>query len=345
MRKTVAVLVALLAASPGFTCTTVVIPAVDGAVVAYNYEFHPSEGLVLVNKRGTSKRSRVDVGGAAWTSKFASVTFNQFGRDNPTTGMNEAGLMVSLMWLDGTKYPAADARPAAAILEWIQANLDTRGSVAEVVLGLEAIRPVGDTPIHYFFADASGDAAVVEFLKGRAVVHRGDSLPVKALANSTYEASIDAWREAQGKSWYRGRDGSLDRFVRGARRAAGEGDAVARGFAVLSDVAQPGFTRWSVVYDLRARVVHFKSDLNPEIRTVSLGAFDLSCVTPVQMLDVTARGSGDVRAQFRDYTRAANRALIEASFAKTPFLKETPVSREDALAAFPDEASTCSLSR
>src|SRR5882724_8093380 len=223
---TAVVLVAGLAGVTGFPCTTVVIPALDGAVVAYNYDFHPSEGLILVNKRGTSKRSRIEAGGATWTAKYASVTFNQFGRDNPTTGMNEAGLMVSLMWLDGTKYPGADARPATAILEWIQANLDTRGSVAEVVGAIDEIRPVGDTPIHYFFADASGDAAVVEFLKGKAVVHRGASLPVKALANSTYDASIAAWREGEGKSWYRGRDGSLDRFIRGARCAAGEGDAV-----------------------------------------------------------------------------------------------------------------------
>src|SRR5262249_35082932 len=151
-------------------CPTVEVIAPDRPVVAYNYDFHPSEGLLLVNKRGTVRRSRLESGGARWTSRFGSVTFNQFGRDNPTTGMNESGLMVSLMWLDGSRYPDADDRPAVGILEWIQYNLDGRASVAEVVAGLDDVRPASETPIHFYVADATGDAAVIEFLQGKAVV-------------------------------------------------------------------------------------------------------------------------------------------------------------------------------
>jgi penicillin V acylase-like amidase (Ntn superfamily) len=93
---------AALAVTPASSCTTVCLLEQDRAVVAYNYDFHAPEGLVLVNKRGTRKVSSVRSQRATWTAVHGSVTFNQFGRDNPMTGLNEKGLMVSQMWLDET---------------------------------------------------------------------------------------------------------------------------------------------------------------------------------------------------------------------------------------------------
>ncbi len=321
-------------------CTTVCLGG-DRPVVAYNYDFHPQEGLLLVNQRGTVRKSRVEPRGAVWTSRYGSVTFNQYGRDNPTTGMNERGLMVSLMWLDGSQYPPADARPATGILEWIQRHLDLDASVAEVIATAESVRPTGATPIHYFFADARGDAAVIEFLAGRLVVHHGAGLPVRALANNTYEESLLAYDAAKRRGEVPAARGSLDRFVRGAMLAQGNGDPIARGFEVLAAVANPGFTRWSVVYDLAARVVHFRTDSNPEIRRLALGGLDFSCGNSIGMLDVTASGEGDVTGRLRPYTRTANRALIEASFGRTPFLKDHSGAEKDAAAAHPDVTSRC----
>lgn len=45
--------------TPALSCTTVCLLHKGQAVVAYNYDFYPSEGLVLVNKRGTRKVSAV----------------------------------------------------------------------------------------------------------------------------------------------------------------------------------------------------------------------------------------------------------------------------------------------
>ena len=95
--------VAVLIAPPVLSCTTVCLLEREKAVVAYNYDFHSSERLVLVNKRGTKKVSSVRTQGAAWTATYGSVTFNQFGRDNPMTGINEEGLAVAQMWLDETR--------------------------------------------------------------------------------------------------------------------------------------------------------------------------------------------------------------------------------------------------
>src|SRR5262249_19902985 len=175
--------VAVLIASPVLSCTTVCLLEKEKAVVAYNYDFHSPDGLVLVNKRGTKKVSSVRNQGATWTATYGSVTFSQFGRDNPMTGINERGLGRRQWWLDEPESPPADSRPASGLLEWIQYNLDRHASVAEVVAQAGAVRPTSRYPIHYLVADPSGDAATLEFLDEKIVVHRGGSMPVRGLAH------------------------------------------------------------------------------------------------------------------------------------------------------------------
>jgi choloylglycine hydrolase len=333
---------AALVATPALSCTTVCLLEKDKAVVAYNYDFYPSEGLVLVNKRGTRKVSLIRTQGAAWEATYGSVTFNQFGRDNPMTGINEKGLMVSQMWLDETMYPPADTRPVVGILEWIQYNLDRHGSVAEVLANAEAVRPMSRATIHYLVADATGDVAALEFLDGTLVVHRGAAMPVRALTNSTYADSVAAFERAKGKGEVPTTVSSLDRFVRAAMLAnGGTTDPITRAFDVLAAVAQPYFTRWSIVYDLSAGEVHFRTEGNRAIRRVALAGFDFSCGTPVKMLDVSAGGADEVGAAFVDYSTAANRALMESSFTKTPFLQSVPAAARDAAAAHPAATSSC----
>ena len=334
--------IAVIAATPVLSCTTVCLLEKEKAVVAYNYDFHPPEGLVLVNKRDTKKMSALRRQGATWTARYGSVTFNQFGRDNPMTGINEKGLMVSQMWLDETRYPPADSRPAIGILEWIQYNLDRHASVAEVLADAEGVRPMSRVTIHYLVADATGDSAAIEFLDGKLVVHRGAAMPVRALANSTYADSVAAFERARIKGEVPTSVSSLDRFVRAAMLAGqANADPIARGFEILASVAQPYFTRWSVVYDLSAREVYFRTEGNRAIRRVALAGLDFSCGTPVKMLDVTAGGTGDVSAAFVDYSEAANRALIESAFTKTPFLREVPAAARDAMSANPGTTSSC----
>src|SRR6185436_6195158 len=102
MRATVALL-AILTAAASDACTTFCARGLFGR----NYDFEIGHGMVVVNKRAMRKFAE---SGASWASRFGSVTFNQFGRDNPMGGMNEKGLVVELMWLNGTRYPDADAR-------------------------------------------------------------------------------------------------------------------------------------------------------------------------------------------------------------------------------------------
>ncbi len=89
-------------------CTTFCLFNGKDLIFGRNYDFPIGYGHVVINKRGVFKSAMADAGeqAAQWTSKYGSMTFNQFGRDNPMGGMNEAGLIVELMQLDETQYPS-----------------------------------------------------------------------------------------------------------------------------------------------------------------------------------------------------------------------------------------------
>src|SRR6266850_1892436 len=102
----------IMATGPSGTataCTTFCLRDGNHVLFGRNYDFGIGEGLVLVNKRGVAKTSAVSGDRpAGWASKYGSVTFNQFGREFPTGGINEKGLTVELMMLEGSEYPSRD---------------------------------------------------------------------------------------------------------------------------------------------------------------------------------------------------------------------------------------------
>lgn len=330
-------LTSLVFAAPAFACTTIALTVSGRPIVAYNYDFDTGVGQVLINPRGLAKSSSVTENPARWESRYGSVTFAQFGRDNPMSGMNEAGLFVSQMWLDETRYESADERPAIGVLEWLQHLLDTSATVEEALARAATVRIESRVPLHYALADASGDAAVVEFISGEMTVRRGESLPHPVLANSTYADStafVETGSAATGIS-------SLARFARAADAArATPADPVAHALATLADVAQPGRTRWSVVYDLAEHTVRWRSQENAAVRELDLDGFDLACTSPLQALPVHAGSAGDVTGQFVGYDPEANAALVVQAYAQTPFLNHldpAEIAREARLA----DRATC----
>jgi penicillin V acylase-like amidase (Ntn superfamily) len=308
------VILAILSASAADACTTFCARGLFGR----NYDFEIGYGMVVNNKRDVRRSSQTEKP-ATWTSRFGSITFNQFGRDNPTGGMNEKGLVVELMWLDGTEYPAADTRAEVGGLEWIQYQLDTASSVDDVLASESRVRiSRRSAPLHYLIADATGEVAAIEFLGGRMVVHRGAT----TLANDPYERSRTLLKNAPAAN---------DRFVR-ASRGLPAATTVDAAFALLDDVAQ-SHTQWSIVYDIRNAVVHWRTAANRAPRSLKFSSFDFRCSTPVLVSDVDANA-------FAPYTRAANAALVRRSTLGTSFLRNTPESELDETARWPEQ-STC----
>ena len=276
------------------------------------------------------------------------MTFNQYGREFPTGGMDEKGLVVELMWLDETVYPPHDARPVVSVLEWIQYQLDTCASVTELLAHAEEIRVRGRVPLHYLVADRTGSVATIEFLDGRLKVHQGKSLPLAALTNDTYErslSSLEKYRNFGGDATLPQGPGSLERFARAAamvKSYAGPTSSPISDYAfeILRNVAQGDRTRWSIVYDLKNLEIRFRTWSHPEIRSLRLSSFDFSCSTPVRILDVNDALVGDVARRFADYTRKANLDLIAGSYHQVPFLSSVPMSEIEAIARHP-EGMTC----
>src|SRR5436305_4960627 len=296
----------------------------------------------MVNRRGGAKTSILPAADrpASWTSRFGSVTFNQYGREFPTGGMNEAGLVVELMWLDDTRYPRPDDRPAVGALEWIQYQLDRWERAADVVRAAREVRVSSTVPLHYLVCDRTAACATVEFLAGELVAHTGTALPVPVLTNDRYDASLRFLEQkGDGGSSVAG-PGSLERFARTAGlvrlRAARPGKAslVDNAFDILDRAAQGPHTRWSIVYDLRRGRIYYRTRDNRSLRWVDLAAFDFSCATPVRVLDINA-GAGQVAARFADFRLDLNRDLIARSIRATAFAAGTSPEEIAAMAKHP----------
>jgi choloylglycine hydrolase len=200
-------------------CTTFFINKNGQLIFGRNYDWITGAGIVNTNQRGMFKTAMSTGEGntrASWTSKYGSITFNQYGKEFPTGGMNEKGLVVELMWLDGTMYPAADKRPAVGVLQWIQYQLDNAATINDVISNDKQIR-IGekDTPIHYLVADAAGNVMTVEFLNGKMVIHKDADLPFPVLTNNTYASSVQTAKPIIEKQQdITLNDNSLDRFVK-----------------------------------------------------------------------------------------------------------------------------------
>lgn len=322
-------------------CTTFCVKVGDTVIFGRNYDFEIGGGALVVNTRGLKKRG-IAPGGPAWTATHGSVTFNQFGRDFPMGGMNEKGLVVELAWLDVTAYPAADSRAELGVLEWIQYQLDTAATVADVIRSDATVRISGIAPLHYLVSDASGAAATIEFLGGRQVTHHGDSLPIAVLANTSYEDSLRFWRR-KGSSALPGGSSSEARFARAASLvsdigAASVKSAVDRAFSILDNVAQRS-TRWTIVYDQTSRIIHFRTDIHRGVRRLSFGTLDLACREPVRVLDLDSRVTGDVSAHLHPYTTSANVALVTKNYRANSVTRRTPANEVQAIAVHPDSAS------
>lgn len=322
-----------------YACTTFCLKSNGELLFGKNYDWMIGDGMVFVNKRGVSKSSSEETNPARWVSKYGSVTFNQYGWESPSGGMNEEGLVIELMWLDDTQYPKAEDRPAVDVLEWIQYNLDTAATTDDVLRNADMIRIDSDIKLHYLVSDRNGKAATIEFLEGKLAAHTGNHLPYSVLTNDTYARSLEYTK----RSGVADSESSLDRFSRAASRSKAfemrmhsEKEAIDFAFDLLADVAQKTSTQWSIVYDQRRGRIYFRTRKKPELKRIDTTTLDYSCGSSVKVLDIDHKTSGEINKDFKNYSRQANRDLIERAFGGTEFLKNAPTESRDRVAEFPE---------
>ena len=345
----------------GQSCTTFCLDKGGQLVFGRNYDWMVDDCLVMINKRGVSKiAQRGPKWGveqpASWTSKYGSITFNQMGRENPTGGMNETGLVVELMALPTTKYPTPDSRPSMMMGQWIQYQLDNFSTVEKVIASDSQLRIVKPSPrslgVHFLVSDHIGNCTVIEFLGGKMVYYTKETMPVKALTNNKYAKSIKFWKNGKLPKYDFAR--SVHRFVSVANMLKNYDPKTSKpivdyAFDILKNVANGGIdgvpvrsnmaTQWSIVYDINNLRIYFRTFANQNIRYINLKSFDFSCKTPVKVLDIQTDLSGNVTKNFIDYTQQINRKLVGNSFKKMsvhPEIPEIPEEALDAISRYPE---------
>jgi penicillin V acylase-like amidase (Ntn superfamily) len=318
-------LLSLAQATDGRACTAFLIETGKAKVMGKSYDYDFGNGMVVFNKAGVSKQNLpydAKEKPAAWTSAYASLTFNQYGREMPNGGINEKGLAVEILWLEKSVYEPADNRPVLNELQWVQYQLDSFATAKELAEHAGDNRLSGVyAKVHYMACDAGGACAVIEFLDGKPVVTSGKKLKVKTLANHDYAESLAFLKTHKGfggKLAVPQGSSSLDRFVRAAslvrKKGSKKKDVVTRAFDILDSVRNGDFSKWNIVYDLAGKKVSFRTLGHADIKSVSLDGFDRDCAKPVKILDINADGKGDVAGLFKDYTSKANAQLSKESW-------------------------------
>jgi hypothetical protein len=318
-------------------CSTFLLRKGPTTVVGHNLDqdFY-TPGSILVSPRGQTRHSRCadDLGlttvgtpPLAWTSRFGSVTFTILGLGFPDGGINEAGLVVSEMALGKSSFSHSPQRPTMFIHQWIQYQLDSYSTIAEVLEHLSDINvdpsatfsPVSLANYHFFLADAQGEAAVLEFLDGHPVVHSGSSLGVPALCNRPYADEMQRYTSFSGivGSLYRWLDAKGDqRFLVCADGLtdfdpALHPNAVDYAFDLLTRMQFEATRQWSVVYDIAGRSVAFRTVGSPGIKTLDINSLEFSKGATVRILrDIDSIASGDVADALQPFDEDANRESI-----------------------------------
>jgi len=335
MRKPLSIaLILYFSAETLCACTTFFIHKNGQFAFGRNYDWITDAGMVCSNLRGLSKTSMKMPEGSVikWISKYGSITFNQYGKEFPNGGMNEMGLVVEMMWLDGSQYPKPDKRPSMYVLQWIQYQLDNCASIKEVLATNKKIRisQQVNAPVHYLVADAAGEAATIEFLEGRMVVHKGSGLPLAVLANTAYatssklvmdaESEYDDGKTPVSQSYS---DNSVRRFanacamVKKYEQENISTPIVDYSFEILDKVNQPEFTKWSIVYDINNKIVYFKTASYREYKSIAFAEVDLSCSAKAVSFDMNQPSVGSIGKLLVPFTSDLNLAVMSKAVAES----------------------------
>ena len=164
-------------------CTRVVYLGANGEVItARSMDWKEDIGTNLwIFPRGMARSGEAGPNSIKWASHYGSVIAS--GYDISTTdGMNEKGLVANLLWLAESEYPKPDPnKPVLAISLWAQYVLDNFATVREAVDALSRepfIVVTANVPgqdkiatLHLSMSDATGDSAIIEYIKGKQIIH------------------------------------------------------------------------------------------------------------------------------------------------------------------------------
>ncbi len=354
---------ALTLASAALACTSMIIGDGPRSLLGQNYDFALGEGAVFVNTSGKEKASLAEGDERAlhWRAKYSSVVFTQFGKEMPISGINERGVTIQGLWNEDANYPPVNRRETASLneLQWIQYQLDSAASVADVESSLATIPVHRDyASLHYVVCEASGACALIDFDEiGMRVAQRGADFEPAAITNSTLirskhhaalamnteefddlsddKNSLDAYTRA---AWLVSRAGVADSRIPGALRMHDMLEKTRVDFQV-SDVLSafggqpPSATQWSIVFSPAERWVEWRTRDNPDKRRLDLSKLFRACPAPDLGFNIS-KGKGIISVADFSSPRAENKRIVAAAYKNVE--KQFPPERQAALIDYAD---------
>lgn len=330
-------------------CTVFKLQTDEGSkfIVGKNYDTpDPCYGMIFTNQRNIEKKALIlqpEIP-KQWKSSLGSITFSQVGKEFPSCGMNEAGLIVEQTTLWNTVYPDRDHRPAVKELQWIQYMLDTCATVDEVIDSLSELRVAQEAArIQYFVCDKTGDCALIEYVLGKEVIFRNEELPYPVIANDMYQTSVNYLRIHRGyggKKELTKSSFSIDRFAITVNEIENRKDnrridrELEEGFFILqqSEFEQ---TQWQVIYQPYTKTMGYRSKRSTQLKMIHLGEFDFSEQGKSLVKDIEA----DQSEAFRIFSTEINDQLAK-SFFTTNTLGKTVKVTEELILGFADYPET-----
>ena len=274
-----------------------------------------------------------------WTSRFGCAAMVSF-EGTATDGLNEKGLAAHLLVLDASELEAADDRPILPDTHWAQYVLDNFATVKEVVDAHQAgkfrIAAAWSTDLgltkhlstHLAVQDPSGDSAIIEFVKGKLVIHHGPEYRIMT-NDPPYDEMMALTKEYApfgGTKPLPGNVGAVDRFVRLAeysrylpepknyvQAVAGALSLLRTAQVAFRDPARvnsnPQFwdavqTNWVTACDLTNRIYYVNGAAVPSLLWLDLKKVNLAKGAPLLFLNPHDRTiGGDARAYLKRWAR------------------------------------------
>lgn len=322
MKKTAISLVAailLFFSEQAAACSCFQVTGKDGCLVGRNYDWDYADGYLIVNRAGRKKRDLKYTHeffnrGIKWKSKYASLTFNQYGHSISFSGMNEAGLVVNELWLDETVYPKWDMRKSVSVNQLVQYLLDNYNSVDQIYPAIKdiRIRPTADnyTKIHFIVSDKAGKSVIIEYDNGKLQFTDSVQTRIKALTNSFYSYSLgyaEGRRNLGASSVYR-----FNAIYSNTKINSEYG--VNDCFALLKDVSQGSYTKYSIVFDQQNMMIYITDKTHPYM--IQIDCRNLFADTRKEdiLLSFSQMPEKIKSEHFKSYTYAANRDMIKKSW-------------------------------
>lgn len=320
-----------------WACTEFQIGQKNQVFVGRNFDFQTKYAAVVINPRGTLNNSRDLLHKdkpLQWVSKYGSVTIDLADKSGKThlpavmSGINEYGLSASTLWLAKSEFPARPAKATLPTSLWPKYFLDNAKTVKDAIQLAKKIivepniyKGRGAANLHLFVHDASGDAALMEYLHGQLVIYHGKNLPILATTNSPYHESLQYSKQFKGydcHASFADETGSLLRFAKIVyflkimTPFESRQQAISYVFQGLDYVASPFSTRadsqtvWSVVFDLADKTLYFRSIDNQQIRIIRLKRLNFSKNQPTKALSINNDLSGYVENKFSVLSDSVN---------------------------------------